>query len=85
MIGTSRSPTSPSQWDYDQDNANCVAIWLEIAQLGHHDKGIGKLASWQQEENKIKELCGVLRNMNDIQPGIGNRRRATSRSWLAFC
>ena len=72
MIGT-----SPSQWDYDQDSAKCAAIWLEIAQVGHHDKGIGKLASWQQEENNIEEpvgvllsgvlLCGVLRNTRDIQ------------------
>jgi len=37
--------TSPSQWDYDQDSANCAAIWLEIAQLGHHDKGIGRLTT----------------------------------------
>jgi len=28
---------SPSQWDYDQDSANCAAIWLEIALVGHHD------------------------------------------------
>jgi len=39
--------TSPSQWDYDQDGANCIVTWLVIARLGHHDNGLDDLASWQ--------------------------------------